>query len=122
MQLPRDKAMDAKETEAEASRVPADKRPDDPNGVPVAAWFLVAILLFTNIHQQWTRALVFYLVSFKVPVTEETARLYMNIDVGFGEEQYGLLASFGFTLLFTVCSLVAGRAADAGNLSMCVYV
>ena len=58
---------------------------------------------------------MFYLVSFKVPATEESARLYMNIDLGFGESDYGLLASFGFTLLFTACSLVAGRAADSGN-------
>jgi len=76
---------------------------EDVNYIPMASWFLVAILLMTNIHQQWTRALVFYIVSFKVPVSEESARLYMNIDLGFGEEQYALLASFGFTALFTVC-------------------
>ena len=89
--------------------------PDEPVPVGAAAWLLVGVLLLTNIHQQWTRALVFYLVSFKVPATEESARLYMNIDLGFGESDYGLLASFGFTLLFTACSLVAGRAADSGN-------
>ena len=114
-QLPPDKTGVAKaETSIKSTELQDDAK-EDPNHVSMAAWFMVALLLMTNIHQQWTRALVFYIVSFKVPPTDETARLYMNIDLGFGEEQYGLLASFGFTLLFTICSLVAGRAADSGN-------
>ena len=111
-QLPPDKTG---MTDAETSSEVWDDAKTDPHDVSIAAWFMVALLLMTNIHQQWTRALVFYIVSFKVPPTDESARLYMNIDLGFGEEQYGLLASFGFTLLFTICSLVAGRAADSGN-------
>ncbi len=111
-QLPPDKTgMADSETSSEAR----DDAKTDPNDVSIAAWFMLALLLMTNIHQQWTRALVFYIVSFKVPPSDENARLYMNIDLGFGEEQYGLLASFGFTLVFTICSLVAGRAADSGN-------
>ena len=111
-QQPRDTPTSASETMPAPLPPPP---PDEPVAVGAAAWLLVGVLLLTNIHQQWTRALVFYLVSFKVPATEESARLYMNIDLGFGESDYGLLASFGFTLLFTACSLVAGRAADSGN-------
>ena len=49
---------------------------------------------------------MYYLVSFKVPDGDESARLYMNKDLGFDESQYALLASFGFTALFTVFSLI----------------
>jgi len=118
MQQPRDKVGatgSASDSIADTRSTATPNRPEAPNHVPMASWLMVAVLLLANIHQQWTRALVFYIVSFKVPATEETARLYMNIDLGFGEEQYALLASFGFTILFTVCSLLAGRAADSGN-------
>jgi hypothetical protein len=111
MQLPNEKTSDVgldasggASTLSGMEGVKSDSgKSEDPNFVPMASWFLVALLLMTNIHQQWTRALVFYIVSFKAPATEESARLYMNMDLGFGEEQYALLASFGFTLLFTVC-------------------
>lgn len=113
MQLPKDKLGETKTDRDREIKESSDE--PDSMGVPMTSWLIVGLLLMTNIHQQWTRALVFYLVSFKVPASDESARLYMNIDLGFGEEQYGLLASFGFTLLFTVFSLVAGRAADSGN-------
>jgi hypothetical protein len=84
------------------------------------AWFVAILLLVVNIHSQWTRALVYYLVSFKAPDNADSARLYMNKDLGFGEEQYAVLASFGFTALFTVFSLIAGRAADKLNRAQVV--
>lgn len=84
-------------------------------GTPLASWFAVALLLGINIHNQWTRALVYYLVSFKVEDSPENNKLYMNKDLSFGEEQYSLLASFGFTTLYTAASLFAGRAADKYN-------
>ena len=104
--LPRDETGEEKPAVKVSAKQGTDAvgaEKENVNYVPMASWFLVAVLLMTNIHQQWTRALVFYIVSFKVPVSEESARLYMNIDLGFGEEQYALLASFGFTALFTVC-------------------
>ena len=107
MQLqPNEKTVDAsvrvRKSSNDASGADALQSKGDLSMVPMGSWLMLAILLVSNIHQQWTRALVFYLVSFKVPVSEESARLYMNIDLGFSEEQYGLLASFGFTLVFTV--------------------
>lgn len=36
----------------------------------------------------------------------------MNIDLGFGKSQYGVLASFGFTSLFAFSSLLAGKLSD----------
>ncbi len=99
--------------EAEAAKgKPAD---GSDAAVPLSAWLVVALLLGVNVHNQWTRALVYYLVSFKVDDSPENKNLYMNKDLNFSEEQYGVLASFGFIALYTVASLVAGRAADKFN-------
>eukprot|EP00282_Hemiselmis_andersenii_P042568 CAMPEP_0172069244 /NCGR_PEP_ID=MMETSP1043-20130122/12633_1 /TAXON_ID=464988 /ORGANISM="Hemiselmis andersenii, Strain CCMP441" /LENGTH=332 /DNA_ID=CAMNT_0012729541 /DNA_START=153 /DNA_END=1148 /DNA_ORIENTATION=- len=76
-------------------------------------WAAVILMLGVNVHNQWTRALVYYLVSFKAdPNLDVSKQLYMNVDLGFDEGQYSLLASFAFTALYTVASLFAGRAAD----------
>ena len=40
---------------------------------------------------------------------------FLNVDLGFDETQYSLLASFGFTALFAVSSLLAGPVADSSN-------
>lgn len=56
---------------------------------------ILLLLLFTV--NQWARSLLFYVVDFSKPLTEETARLFMNVDVGFDESQYGILASVGDT-------------------------
>jgi len=104
------------DTIPEAEALPGHSGGDNhKENVPAYAWFIVALLLALNIHNQWTRALLYYLVSFKVEITPENARQYMNIDLGFGQEQYGLLASFGFTALYTLFTLVAGRVADGNN-------
>ncbi|CAM9968696.1 unnamed protein product, partial [Hapterophycus canaliculatus] len=50
--------------------------------------------------------------NFDVIATEATAKEFMNVGLSFDETQYGLLASFSFTLLFSTCSLIAGRAVD----------
>jgi MFS family permease len=39
----------------------------------------------------------------------------MNIDIGFDETQYGILASVAFTSLFAITSLVAGYVSDRFN-------
>jgi len=72
----------------------------------------VFILLFLATVNQWARALVFYTVDFKTPKTDEAVRLFMNVDVGFDEAQYGLLASIGFSLFFSLTSLIAGGLVD----------
>jgi MFS family permease len=52
------------------------------------------------------------LVSFSASAS---AGEFMNVDLGFNERQYSFLASFGFTLLFAVSSLFAGRVADKND-------
>lgn len=84
-----------------------EKKGDDSN---LSAWLAVAILLGINIHNQWSRALIYYIVDFKSGAGQ--ASQFINIDLGFDEAQYSLLASFAFTGLFTATSLFAGRAAD----------
>jgi hypothetical protein len=37
---------------------------------------------------------------------------YANVDLGYGPSEYGLLASFGFTIVFASASFAAGRLAD----------
>ncbi|CAN0198680.1 unnamed protein product [Ectocarpus sp. 4 AP-2014] len=80
--------------------------------VPWVSWVSLAMLLLVYISNQWTRSLVYYVQNFDVATTEATAKEFMNIGLGFDETQYGLLASFSFTLLFSTCSLIAGRAVD----------
>ena len=113
MQLkPGDGVNDAVSLKAPASEpgVPGlGKLPGDGGGAKVGAWAAVAILLGINVHNQWTRALIYYLVSFKSEDTDASKYLYMNMDLGFDQAQYSFLASFAFTGLFTVASLFAGR-------------
>ena len=78
---------------------------------------LLLLLLFTV--NQWARSLIFYVVDFKTAPTPEAAFQFMNVDVGFDESQYGILASVGFAALFSVTSLVAGgivERVDTRNL------
>ncbi len=77
------------------------------------AVFLLFALFSVN---QWSRSILFYVVDFKpddvAAPTAEAVRQFMNLDVGFDEAQYGLLASFGFATLFSITSLFAGGIVD----------
>ena len=83
---------------------PQAEQPDLGSLLPV----LILLAIFTV--NQWSRSLIFYVVDFGKPPTEETMRLFMNLDVGFDQAQYGVLASIGFSVLFSVTSLFAGSA------------
>lgn len=86
----------------------------------------VLILLSIFTLNQWSRQIIFYVVDFGRAPTEEAARIFMNVDIGFDETQYGILASIGFTVLFALTSLFAGTAVDRfeprGLLSITVVV
>ncbi|CAN0270584.1 unnamed protein product [Pylaiella littoralis] len=85
---------------------------DNKVKVPWVSWVSLVMLLLVYVSNQWTRSLVYYVQNFDVATTEATAKEFMNVGLGFDETQYGLLASFSFTILFSTCSLVAGRAVD----------
>ncbi|KAL7478845.1 hypothetical protein ACHAW6_004600 [Cyclotella cf. meneghiniana] len=80
---------------------------------------LVFPLLLVYISNQWSRYSISYLVDFSTSdesgsTTTSLVNAYnaMNIDIGFTETQYGLLASTSFTVLFAMSSLMAGNLAD----------
>lgn len=79
---------------------------------------LLPMLLAVYLHNQWSRSLLFYLVDFgprEQAAGESAARELMNVELGFGAETYGVLASLPFTLMFAPLSLLAGGAADASD-------
>ena len=62
----------------------------------------VVLLLAIFTLNQWSRQIIFYVVDFNRAPSEEAARLFMNLDIGFDQAQYGVLASVGFAVLFAV--------------------
>ena len=79
---------------------------------------LVSPLLWVYISNQWSRFSISYLVDFPTERTNTiltNAYHSMNVDLGFSETQYGLLASTSFTILFALSSLIAGSLADTYN-------
>jgi MFS family permease len=87
---------------------------DDDTPEPSIAWFWKCCLplWFIYISNQWSRSSLYYLVDFSADAKAFSA---MNVDIGFSQVQYGLLASLAFTALFAVASLGAGIAADRFN-------
>jgi len=94
--------------------------PDDEEAaaVPLSplrrnACIAVVLALFTV--NQWSRSLVFYVVDFadnsqlSAEALAEASRLFINVELGFDQAQYGLLASLGFATLFSLTSLLAVR-------------
>ena len=77
-------------------------------------WLLTLCLplWLVYVSNQWSRASIYYLVDFSDKADVFKA---MNIDIGFSETQYGLLASIAFTALYAIASLGAGVAADRFN-------
>lgn len=66
-------------------------------------------LWLVYISNQWSRFSINALVDFSTAAQPFSS---MNVDVGFDQAQYGLLASVAFTSLFAVASLGAGYASD----------
>ena len=70
------------------------------------------------VSNRWLRYSVLYLVDFSSPDATSagggaaSAFQTMNVDLGFTQSQYGLLASTAFTVLFALTSLIAGNLAD----------
>ena len=99
------------------------KKSDDNNSLETTAnesdtspitWIfgLVVPLWLVYISNQWSRSSLYYLVDFSKDADPTRA---MNLDVGFTEAQYGILASLAFTSLFAVASLAAGIISDRFN-------
>ena len=98
--------------EEEPTQTPPPPPPPLPSLVSDArAQLCLFLLLALNTQNQWSRALIFYLVDFGASGAD-AAQQFMNVALGFDEAAYGLLASLGFAALFAVTSLAAGVATD----------
>lgn len=94
-----------------SKRDDSDDHEESSSSAPGFAWLfaLVLPLHFVYISNQWSRSSLYYLVNFSEDATPFAA---MNVDIGFSQSQYGLLASLAFTALFAFASLGAGAASD----------
>jgi len=86
-------------------------------------WTPLLALLAVHVSNQWSRALIYYVNNFSdVDATGEAAAdaafRYANVDLGYGPNEYALLASLGFTVVFAAASFVAGRLADTQDRRM----
>ena len=78
---------------------------------PARSGIFLGALALVYVTNQWARALPSSLVRFGDVPGADAFRL-MNVDLGMDESQYGLLISYGFTILYTVASLLAGVLCD----------
>ena len=87
----------------------------DPEIIGIEAYLTIVLpLLLVYISNQWSRSSLYYLVDFS-DSADVSAFTAMNVDLGFSQAQYGLLASVAFTALFAVASLFAGNFADKSD-------
>ena len=76
-------------------------------------YLVLAALVLLYVNNQWARMLPSYLVSFdEAGRAGRSGRELMNVALGISPAQYGLLVSYGFTLLYVACSFPAGVACD----------
>jgi MFS family permease len=88
-------------------------------------WKVVVPLWLVYVSNQWSRSSIYYLVNFDTTTSSSSssstsssvasALNAMNLDIGFDETQYGILASVAFTSLFAITSLGAGFVSDRFN-------
>lgn len=103
-----------KDTEKDAeSDVDSSTSPNN-SGNDLAWFFTLCLPLWlVYISNQWSRSSIYYLVNFGAASSDAVTA--MNVDLGFNQAQYGVLASVAFTSLFAIASLGAGFAADRFN-------
>jgi MFS family permease len=106
-----------------------DNESDDNDETSLSWVFQVVLPLWlVYISNQWSRSSIYYLVNFDTSSPSASSSssslselllplssTAMNVDIGFDETQYGILASVAFTSLFAVTSLVAGLLSDRFN-------
>ena len=83
-------AIKGEDTDMQPGRTLSEREKPKASGRAMLFIYCCCSQLSTN-----GRALIFYTVDFKAAPSDETIRLFMNVDVGFDQAQYGLLASIG---------------------------
>jgi MFS family permease len=76
---------------------------------------LLCVLLAIYSHNQCTRNSLVYAVNFACGNSALDQREYINAALGMSASQYAVLASYGFTLMYAILSIIAGRVADIAN-------
>eukprot|EP00640_Fibrocapsa_japonica_P001860 CAMPEP_0113940958 /NCGR_PEP_ID=MMETSP1339-20121228/6974_1 /TAXON_ID=94617 /ORGANISM="Fibrocapsa japonica" /LENGTH=453 /DNA_ID=CAMNT_0000944957 /DNA_START=10 /DNA_END=1371 /DNA_ORIENTATION=+ /assembly_acc=CAM_ASM_000762 len=90
---------------------------------PAYAKYALFILLLVYINNQWSRYLLNYLYA--VPYDEsnpQAAFISIADATGISAAEYGLLVGYGFSFIFVVAGLFAGRAADLYNRVIIIAV
>ena len=84
-----------------------------PSKKPINPYLVLSALVLLFVSNQWARNLPSFLVAFDAAgQAGRTGRELMNIALNFDAQQYGLLVSYGFTLLYVACSFPAGIVCD----------
>eukprot|EP01038_Epipyxis_sp_PR26KG_P008728 gene8728-11793_t len=83
------------------------------------SYYILSLLLITFISNQWCRQSIYYLCDFS---QNSNAFKHINVDLIFSKEQYGVLASLGFTLVFAIVSLFSGGVADKYNRKIIIAI
>lgn len=92
---------------------PAKMQPSADDKGSIRPYIVLAALVLLFMINQWTRNLPSFLVAFDAAgQAGRTGRELMNLALGFDAQQYGLLVSYGFTLLYVAMSFPAGIACD----------
>merc|ERR1719483_1707198 len=84
---------------------------DGSGGMPVGLYTTLAVLILLATANQWSRAIIFYIVDFSKGAQAQPEQ-FINVALGFDEASYGLIASLAFSALFASTSLLAGAAVD----------
>ena len=89
-----------------------------PQGTGRRPYVVLCACVLLYLNNQWARQLPSYLVNFNAldPATagagSSSAHELINVALGFDAKQYGLLVSYGFTVLYVLCSFPAGALCD----------
>jgi len=116
----RHRSSSLKKSPLSVKRVDNTEKEDNDKPVPLSPTgmqsnlTIIVPLLLVYISNQWSRSSLYYLVDF-ANSEKVTGFNAMNVDLGFSQAQYGVLASLAFTALFAIASLFAGSLADRND-------
>jgi MFS family permease len=98
-----------------AAAAPSSSSPSPSSSSPSSSWLLSLCLplWLVYVSNQWSRFSIQSLVDFSPSSLDPGATITaMNVELGFDEAQYGILASVAFSSLFAAASVGAGYLSD----------
>ena len=85
---------------------------DGSGGMPVSLYTTLAVLILLATANQWSRAIIFYIVDFSKGAQSQPEQ-FINVALGFDEASYGLIASLA------VCHASNPKASRQGAAQVC---